>query len=173
MECSDSADMSIGTTANRYRGGQPYSLGALPMPSPTRGRRRPMHTQCSCWRAITRECCALGGQNGNRMVTPVTLSRAQTQTGFGFLQHVASAVDLAQRRFYDIAVQRLVHGISSRKRFRDPLQFGGGRLSRASSHSCTVPPAIYDDAPRRHADKSTATTHSETRKSRNTAAASE
>jgi DNA helicase-2/ATP-dependent DNA helicase PcrA len=44
---------------------------------------------------------------------------------FRFLQQVASAVDLAQRRFYDIAVQRLVLGISSRSRFREPLQFDG------------------------------------------------
>lgn len=42
-----------------------------------------------------------------------------------FLQQLLSAVDLAQRHFYDIAVQRLVQGISSRSRFRDPLQFGG------------------------------------------------
>ncbi len=47
---------------------------------------------------------------------------------FRFLQQVASAVDLAQRHFYDIAIQRLVQGISSRNRFRDPLQFEGDVL---------------------------------------------
>ena len=47
------------------------------------------------------------------------------QNRFRFLQQVASAVDLAQRRFYDIAIQRLVRGISSRSRFREPLQFDG------------------------------------------------
>lgn len=42
-----------------------------------------------------------------------------------FLQQLASAVDLAQRRFYDISIQRLVQGLSSRKGFREPLQFEG------------------------------------------------
>lgn len=44
---------------------------------------------------------------------------------FRFLQQIASSVDLAQRRFYDIAVKRLVQGISSRSRFREPIQFDG------------------------------------------------
>lgn len=42
-----------------------------------------------------------------------------------FLQHLATAADLAQRQFYDIAIQRLVQGISTRSRFREPLQFNG------------------------------------------------
>lgn len=42
---------------------------------------------------------------------------------FRFLNHLAIAADLAQRRFFDIAMQRLVQGISSRKGFREPLQF--------------------------------------------------
>lgn len=44
---------------------------------------------------------------------------------FRFLQQLASSVDLAQRRFYDIAIQRLVQVISSRRRFRDPLHYDG------------------------------------------------
>ena len=42
-----------------------------------------------------------------------------------FLRHLAEAVDLSQRAFFDIAMQRLVRGISSRSKFRDPLQFNG------------------------------------------------
>jgi DNA helicase-2/ATP-dependent DNA helicase PcrA len=42
-----------------------------------------------------------------------------------FLQQIAVAVDLAQRQFFDIAIQRLIQGISSRARFREPLQFQG------------------------------------------------
>ena len=44
---------------------------------------------------------------------------------FRLLQNIASAVDLAQRRFYDLALQRLMQGISSRNGFRDPLGFNG------------------------------------------------
>jgi DNA helicase-2/ATP-dependent DNA helicase PcrA len=44
---------------------------------------------------------------------------------FRLLQNMASAVDLAQRRFYDIAIQRLLQAISSRNGFRDPLGFNG------------------------------------------------
>lgn len=42
-----------------------------------------------------------------------------------FLNHVATAADLAQRGLYDIAIQRLVQGLSSRRGFRDPLQYAG------------------------------------------------
>ena len=42
-----------------------------------------------------------------------------------FLFTVALATDLALRGLYDLAVQRLVQGISSRKRFRTPIKYGG------------------------------------------------
>ncbi len=42
-----------------------------------------------------------------------------------FLFAVASATDLALRGLYDLAVQRLVQGISSRKRFRPPMKYDG------------------------------------------------
>ena len=42
-----------------------------------------------------------------------------------FLFAVASATDLALRGLFDLAVQRLVQGISSRKRFRPPIKYDG------------------------------------------------
>jgi len=42
-----------------------------------------------------------------------------------FLFAVASATDLALRGLFDLAVQRLVQGISSRKRFRPPMKYNG------------------------------------------------
>ena len=42
-----------------------------------------------------------------------------------FLNFMATAVDLAQRRLYDLAIQRLVQGISSRHGFRKPLSYVG------------------------------------------------
>lgn len=42
-----------------------------------------------------------------------------------FLFAVASATDLALRGLFDLAVQRLVQGISSRKRFRPPMKYDG------------------------------------------------
>jgi len=42
-----------------------------------------------------------------------------------FLFAVASATDLASRGLFDLAVQRLVNGISSRRRFRKPINYVG------------------------------------------------
>jgi DNA helicase-2/ATP-dependent DNA helicase PcrA len=42
-----------------------------------------------------------------------------------FLFSLALATDLALRRLFDLAVQRLVQGISSRKRFRAPIKYEG------------------------------------------------
>lgn len=42
-----------------------------------------------------------------------------------FLFAVASATDLASRGLFDLAVQRLVQGISSRRRFRKPINYDG------------------------------------------------
>lgn len=38
---------------------------------------------------------------------------------------IALSTDLALRGLYDLAVQRLIQGISSRKRFRAPIKYGG------------------------------------------------
>ncbi len=42
-----------------------------------------------------------------------------------FMNLLAMAVDLAQRQLYDIAIQRLVRGISSRNGFRKPITYDG------------------------------------------------
>ncbi|HMO16344.1 MAG TPA: ATP-dependent helicase [Pirellulaceae bacterium] len=44
---------------------------------------------------------------------------------FRLLYAIASATDLALRGLFDLAVQRLVQGISSKKRFRPPLKYDG------------------------------------------------
>jgi len=44
---------------------------------------------------------------------------------FRFLLNVASAVDLAKRRFFDVAVQKLVQGTSTRRKYREPLKHTG------------------------------------------------
>ncbi len=42
-----------------------------------------------------------------------------------FLNCVAAASDLAQRGLFDLSIQRLVQGLSSRRGFRDPLIYAG------------------------------------------------
>jgi DNA helicase II / ATP-dependent DNA helicase PcrA len=42
-----------------------------------------------------------------------------------FLLHVATALDLAHRQLFDLAVQRIVHGLSNRIAFRKPLTYDG------------------------------------------------
>jgi|694.fasta_scaffold68066_2 DNA helicase-2/ATP-dependent DNA helicase PcrA len=44
---------------------------------------------------------------------------------YRFLFAIASATDLALRGLFDLAVRRLVQGISSRKRFRPPMKYDG------------------------------------------------
>lgn len=44
---------------------------------------------------------------------------------FRFLQHLAASVDLAKRQLFDVAIQRLVQGISTRNGFRAPLKYDG------------------------------------------------
>ena len=44
---------------------------------------------------------------------------------YRFLFAIASATDLALRGLFDLSVQRLVQGISSRKRFRPPMKYNG------------------------------------------------
>lgn len=41
------------------------------------------------------------------------------------LQYVAVSLDLAHRRLFDTAIQRLVQGLSSRRSFRDPIKYAG------------------------------------------------
>jgi DNA helicase-2/ATP-dependent DNA helicase PcrA len=53
-----------------------------------------------------------------------TLREAQEERE-RFLMHVAVAVDLAQRGIFDVAVHRLVQGLSSRHGFRKPIAFDG------------------------------------------------
>jgi DNA helicase II / ATP-dependent DNA helicase PcrA len=52
------------------------------------------------------------------------LHEAQEERG-RLLQHVAVSLDLAQRRIFDVAVQRLVQGLSSRQGFRKPISYEG------------------------------------------------
>ena len=50
---------------------------------------------------------------------------------------IATAVDLAQRGFYDLSIQRLVRGISTRDRFRDPFKFEG-KMSTVNRRSLAL-----------------------------------
>ena len=64
-------------------------------------------------------------ESGGQLTDPWKALNAADEARCRLLQSVMTALDLAQRRLFDLAISRLLQGISSRNGFRKPLDFSG------------------------------------------------
>jgi DNA helicase II / ATP-dependent DNA helicase PcrA len=64
-------------------------------------------------------------QAGGQLSDPWDTLHEADDTRNRFLMHVATALDLAHRQLFDLAVQRIIYGLSSRRAFRKPLTYDG------------------------------------------------